>query len=286
MDVGTRPVAIHYSAPHAVVGGKLYLFGGFNGTTSSTQVEEYDVATQTWTTKAPMPFTTAPPRRAWWATRSTCAASDRCRTRVHEYDPASDTWSPRTSMPHPTGAAAAGAVGNKVYVIGGSSGGTATDRVLEYDVLFDTWTVKAAVLPTARFYPSSGVVGGKIVVVGGRDANLGYSLEVDLYDPVADAFTSGSPAPTMSQGSTAVNLSGELVVLCPDVDSTRVDAYDPVSDSWRALPPTPNGHFRGAAGVLDGRIHLVSGYWTPIAYNKLHDVYEPSSPPLQLIRRQ
>ncbi|GAG26877.1 unnamed protein product, partial [marine sediment metagenome] len=88
-------------------------------------MEEYDPATDTWTTKAPMP-----------TKRATLGASAvngiiyviggvsgfTVFSTVEAYDPATDTWTTKADMPtrrcfHPTSA-----INGKIYAIGGALG--------------------------------------------------------------------------------------------------------------------------------------------------------------------
>lgn len=49
--------------------------------------------------------------------------------------------------------------------------------------------------------------------------------------------------------------------------SNRVDVYNPGDNSWTLLSTLPTGVFMSAAGVYDGRIHLIGGYATTVAPN-------------------
>ncbi len=52
-----------------------------------------------------------------------------------------------------------------------------------------TWTQKAD-MPTARFVPSSGVVDGKIYVIGGTPGSPWDTIStVEVYDPATDTWT-------------------------------------------------------------------------------------------------
>src|SRR5438309_1127058 len=107
----------------AEVGGKIYTIGGHdnNGVYLSV-VEEYDPASTTWTTKAPMPIARA--RLAAAAVGGKIYAvggegSGGPMNVVEEYDPASTTWTTKAPMPTARGNFGAAAVGGKIYAIGG-----------------------------------------------------------------------------------------------------------------------------------------------------------------------
>src|SRR5439155_601932 len=87
-------------------------------------VEEYDPASNTWTTKAPMP--TARCGLAAAAVGGKIYAigggNDNGNLNVvEEYDPASNTWTTKAPMPTARFALPAAAVGGKIYAIGGGN---------------------------------------------------------------------------------------------------------------------------------------------------------------------
>ena len=130
----------------SVVNGKIYVIGG--GDSSSTTymevetfstVEEYDPATDTWTTKSPMPtargFHSANvvDGKIYIIGGSQASSPDRNHVlTVEVYDPATDTWTQKGEMPRSIGAGFSSVVDGKIYVFGGYGG---AQRVDEYDPL-------------------------------------------------------------------------------------------------------------------------------------------------------
>lgn len=131
--------------------GKIYAVGGWKSSGASYNrgidtVEEYDPATDTWTTKASMPTrrhglgVTSPDNGRIYA----IGGGDRVYfggytvyvdyQTVEEYDPATDTWTSRTDMPTArTGLAVVSASNGKIYAIGGSD-----QNNYSADIYFDT----------------------------------------------------------------------------------------------------------------------------------------------------
>jgi N-acetylneuraminic acid mutarotase len=90
---------------------------------------------------------------------------------LYAYDPATDTWTQKADMPK--GARfnlAAGAVGGRLYAVGGSTGDGSfnVNRVEAYDPATNTWAEKAP-MPTPRDALAAGVVNGELYAVGGAD---------------------------------------------------------------------------------------------------------------------
>lgn len=113
----------------AVVDEKIYAISGTFGPETyfegQREVEEYDPATDTWTTKTNINQS----RRYFMA----CTLNEKIyvfggtngyyrngNNSVEEYDPATDTWTNMTNLPHPKAAASVVAFNEKAYVMGGT----------------------------------------------------------------------------------------------------------------------------------------------------------------------
>jgi N-acetylneuraminic acid mutarotase len=170
MPTARRGVAI------GVVGGILYAVGGelspAGSRTMSHAVEAYDPASNSWSTRAPMP--TARDALSVVVVDDVLYAIGGfdglayLRT-VEAYDPSTDSWTTRAPMPTKRAIAAALALNNRVYVVGGYTG--ITSRTVEmYDPATDRWTTKAP-MPSARAGLVGGVVNGILYAVGGEVEN-------------------------------------------------------------------------------------------------------------------
>ncbi len=127
----------------AVINGILYVVGGgynfapfvFGGCLAT--VEAYDPATDTWTTKAPMPsarmgMATAVINGILYAAGGATANSISAFIATLEaYNPATDTWTVQAPMPTPKFSLAADVIGGKLYTAGGYSQAGVPLNVLE-----------------------------------------------------------------------------------------------------------------------------------------------------------
>jgi N-acetylneuraminic acid mutarotase len=98
---------------------------------------------------------------------------------VYEFDPATRAVRRIAILPHPLTHAAAAALGDAVYVLGGRGGtlGTQTREVLSID-LRSGRVRRAGRLPRALSDAGAATVSGAIVLAGGRDAAGGVRAEV------------------------------------------------------------------------------------------------------------
>ncbi len=126
----------------ASVGNKVYYIGGGTVATGhgspGSWNQEYDPATDSWTTKASMPSA----RRYLTATalngKIYAMGGDNYfnsdldeETANEEYDPATNTWTKRSTLPLPVERAMAAEAGGKIYLIGGV-GAAAVSKNYEY----------------------------------------------------------------------------------------------------------------------------------------------------------
>lgn len=200
---------------------------------------------------------------------------------VEAYDVVADTWATKAPMPIPIVEGFAGAVGGKIYVIGGFMTASLASNgiVQEYDPATDTWTVKSSMaVPRSQF--SGAVINGKIYVVGGWPGE--YS-DLEIYDPATDTWTAGANLPYgILQNNSGVNYLDEMYLIGGKNYTgsnifTDVSKYDPVNDSWSLKSPLPGTRFAGAAVYYNGKIHYFGGTTNNAWTNNVntHFLYDP-----------
>lgn len=178
---------------------RLYAMGGFNnGGPSIAAVEAYDPATNTWTTKAPLPT----PRRGLGAVTGPngivyaiggsprAGFGDPFVTTVDAYDPATNTWSARAPMPTARAyhAVALGADG-LIYAMGGLGTETTVDV---YDPMMNTWRAGPP-MPIGQYALAAAASGGRVFAFGGQvnlQATQSLTLAGGSLDRTSIAFGS------------------------------------------------------------------------------------------------
>jgi N-acetylneuraminic acid mutarotase len=279
--------------------GKLYVIGGWGDGKARGVNYEYEPSTDKWTKKQPMPrpahhaalaavngkiyafggfvapANTAMPLGAAWE-----PIAD-----AYEFNPATDSWKPLAPLPGKRGSAIAAEVGGKIYVIGGATTMEGSKdpfftafgpaRVLStndvYDPVTNKWESRNP-MSVARNHAFSGVVNGKIYVIGGRTGQ-GFILSatntnvVEEYDPVSNMWSIPKERmPTARSGGASGSDGRRIYVAGGEVTTTAlvgayraVEAYDPATNSWTSLPSMPMPRHGVAGAVIGNRFHLVSG---------------------------
>jgi N-acetylneuraminic acid mutarotase len=279
------PVA-RSEAQGAVVGGKLYVFGGFHvGTTTTARSDVYDPAANTWTRLPDLPeqlthsAVVADGTTIWLVAGYVGNHPGPATRSVWRFDTVSRTYTRGPQLPAPRGAGAAAVVGRQLHFFGGTSrvaGSTADPDQQDHWVLpldgGTAWTSRAP-LPNPRNHLASAVVDGRIYAVGGQhneDENTGLQSDVHRFDPATNAWTKVASLPKARSHIVTVVRDGQVLVLGGtnpgNSASSDVTAYSPAADAWTRLPSLPGGRKTPVAGLVDGVVYLTGGSLATTTY--------------------
>lgn len=267
-----------------VVGGKLYVFGGYTDTTyrPTRKAEVYDPAADAWRFIADLPAgvshagVAADGNTIWLAggypEATTAGSSQTFATRnVWKYDVVTNTWSAGPALPQARGGGSLVLLGRELHFFGGSDAArqdAATHWSLALDTPGASW-VERAPLPAARNHLGGAALDGRVYAVGGQtgqDRASVFRRDVDAYDPAANAWTTVTPLPDPARshiaGSTIVH-AGRLLTLGGEgtgrAHLSNVTSFDPSANTWRDLTRLPVARVSGVAGSLDGNRIIFSG---------------------------
>jgi N-acetylneuraminic acid mutarotase len=257
-----------------VVNGKIYAIGGqvLSGATGVNEM--YDPATNTWTTKAPMPQAGSPSVNsgdgaAVYGGKIYCFSNGLNQV----YDPATDSWDSKTPCPicsnYEWTSASACVVNDKIYVLGGFNTvsivqWSISDLTEMYDPVNDSWTSMAA-MPVAMCNSVSTVLENKIYLTGSGDT-------VQIYDPQTNMWSLGPNLPYSTSYEAGAATSGiyapERVYIIGGlayfndgyVGASCCQIFDLKTGKWSvgsALMPTPRIYF--SIAVVDDIIYAIGG---------------------------
>ena len=254
----------------ASAGGKIYLFGGLttqdltgNGPSNTylNDTWEYDPASDTWKTLAPMP------------TRRQAAAAVEAGGKI--YVIGGTGLMPGASNP---------ATNDNTIVLG-------TNEV--YNPQTNSWETRQG-MPTPRNHEAIGSVNGKIYVIGGRvgSANVANLVSsgsdiVEEYDPATDRWRAMNKMPTARSGQGWGTYEGRIYVLGGELRDYHADsifrdveAFDPAANEWYRLQPMVTARHGVNVAIIGNRLHAIGGH---IAFDgaaghgadtPVHEVYE------------
>ena len=132
-----------------------------------------------------------------------------------------------------------------------------------------TWTTRTA-MPTARYGPPAGVIGGKLYVASGCCVtyNSPYTRfkTLEVYDPVSNDWSTLSDIPLGVYGAAAGVIGGKLYSAGGAQASgnvTNLQIYDPATDAWSTGAPMLPAGSGMAAAVLGGKLYAAGGMNAP-----------------------
>ncbi|XP_047521897.1 ring canal kelch homolog [Pieris napi] len=245
LDTGRWGAAAHLPtrrcrAGLAVVGGRLYAVGGFNGTLRVRSVDVYDVATDSWSA--------GPPLTARRSTLGVAAIGQVIYAvggfdgaaglgSAEALDPREGAWRPIAGMSTRRSSVGVAVLEGKLYAVGGYDGASrlCLSSVERYDPATDAWE-PAEEMSARRSGAGVGVAGGALYAVGGHDGPA-VRRSVERYRP-AEGW---SPAPPMAharRNAAVAEHRGRLYVVGGDdgaANLNTVEVFDPATEQWSML---------------------------------------------------
>jgi len=262
------------------------------GGAESDAHQVYDAASNSWTSKAPLPHSegigwgmAAVFRDKIYLFGGGYGKERRGDEKAWVYDPAADQWSSKAPMPVRRMQGAAVTAGNAIYIIGGHLGTQKTSREEEikstyrYDPLKNSYT-QVADMPESGIFIVSTYYKGNIYVVPGvertvknpTDAGQGYIWADGLmkYNPAKDVWTKlNIPRPQRAtwvntQQSSSVAIGPKLYLPGGGTppDRRRTDLafyYDMDQEKFVELGRLPKVRCCSGGGVVNGKLYIVGG---------------------------
>lgn len=256
----------------ALVGSKLYMFGGGSDYTGGKAIYTYDFETQTLTTlSTTLEYVTYDLRCHAAGTKIYlfCGAQDRSYSnRKICYDTETDTL---TNIEGPAlymGTATA-LVGSKIYFFGGRAGTSSTvttDTIRYFDTETETFTTCAAKLPLKIACMGAGAVGTKVYLFGGEASGEQYRDEILCYDTETDAIENLSAKIADGGGLFYRTVTvGEKIYLFGGVigdgsyANSRVQVFDAVTQTCNPVAVSIASSLFSLCVLWEGRIYVFGG---------------------------
>ena len=269
-------------AATAVVGGRLYLFGGFiAGLETSSQVDVYDPAADTWSRAKDMPTRPTHENAAvdghvvWLAGGFLGKHPGPATHDVWKYDAAADTWTAGPPLPEPRAGGGLTVAQERLHYFGGfkpDRDTVCTDHwSLPLDKADGAWS-READMPNPRGHLAAVTLEGRIYALGGTNGHDRKQVDqpfCDRYDPSTKRWASIAHLPdgrSHFEGSTMVH-AGRIIVVAgrcnastpPRMNVDDMLEYDPASDAWRVLGTNPLRVMAPSAEIIGGKLIVIGG---------------------------
>lgn len=223
----------------AVLRGKLYAIGGYNGLERLRTVEVFSPESRIWSRVASMNCKRSAVGAAVLHDKLyVCGGYDGVSSlnTVECYNPEKNEWTMVTSMSKHRSAAGVVAFDGHIYALGGHDGLSIFGSVERYDVQTGQWSPMPSML-TRRCRLGVAVLRGKIYVCGGYDGAT-FLQTTEAFDPVTQQWQFVAPMNvTRSRVALVANCGRLFAVGGYDGVSnlSTVEVYDPEADQWTPI---------------------------------------------------
>jgi N-acetylneuraminic acid mutarotase len=249
-SLAPMPVAISQGVVGAA-NGKIFVAGGFTGgTTVVNSLRIYDIATNTWTSGANMPGIVEAGGGAVVNGKFYVIGGDDFNVALATnfiYDIAANTWSSGAPMPAGRANTSATVANGQIYVYGGliGSGFTATDVLLRYDPVANTWTTIGSAGTAARGnYGGISPFGtGQLLIISGGNTAFAADNTTRIFNIAAGTFSAGPNMISPRLGHAQATLpDGRVIVadglVASGVVTSGVELIGPCGASTPTNTPT------------------------------------------------
>lgn len=249
------------AAATALQDSTFLVIGGFGG---PDRVESYDDATGRWERMPDLPVRVDHPMAASVKGLQSDApqgvfvfggSSGGPIARSFRFDLGAGRWHEIDPMPGPRTAAAAVAVGDRIFIVGGADGTRLVAPTYEYNVSTQKWRTVAAI-PTPRDHLAAVALDNKVCAVGGRRLSMSLNLGTfECYDPATDTWARLPDAPTARGGVGAAVYDRRVYFVGgeePGGTFREVEVFDARTSSWSRGPDLPTARHGLAVVVSPG----------------------------------
>lgn len=244
----------------AVLQGKLYAIGGYNGLERLSTVEVFEPETKKWKRVSSI----SKPRSALGSAvlnnrLYVCGGYDGFQSSdtVEMYEPKSDKWSLISTMKKHRSASGITAFNSMIYAAGGHDGYRIFDSVECYDSQTDKWSFIAP-MQTKRCRLGLSGLNKKLYAAGGYDS-LNFLNTVECYDPILNKWEYVAPMNVKRSRMALVTCNSRLYAI-GGYDGTcnlnSVEFYDPETNQWTMVASMDAHEGVVGVGVLPNDIDL------------------------------
>jgi N-acetylneuraminic acid mutarotase len=178
----------------------------------------------------------------------------------------------------PIRGSAAFTIGNRAYVVSGTTGNQLLPQVYQYDVSTNTWTRKSDFPGTSRLDCNGFAIGGKGYVCLGSD-NVICLSDLWEYDPQTNGWMKKKDFPGAARLLATVLVINQKAYVVAGSSPSRmlkdVWEYDPQADQWTPKADFPGTARGSAAGfVIGSKGYLSTGTVAGTGYTPVRDFWE------------
>jgi hypothetical protein len=187
--------------------------------------------------------------------------------KVERFDLNRQVWESVQNLPIPLAGAVAVSVSDRIYVIGGYTYPEADQlsaSVFELNPSTGAWTDRRD-MPTARKECAVAVLGGRIIVAGGRTSE-GVTNIVEEYDPTTDLWSQLTPMTVARAKAKAVVLGGIVFLVGGELGGNAlslVEGFNRMDGTWTGFISMPEGRYGHGLVATGNSLYVIGGRVRP-----------------------
>jgi N-acetylneuraminic acid mutarotase len=202
---------------------------------------------------------------------------------VYVFDIATSSWSRLPDMPFHRGAGGVAINDTAIWYTGGINEEKHISRSFFYFSFSDQQWHLLPEMPTARDHMRMEFAQGKLYAISGRKDDLRKNLgATEVFDPIHNSWSTVDDIPTPRGGFSSITVGkyiytfgGESFFDCFD----EIERLDTETGHWKKLAALPEARHGIISGVINEKIHLISGGRHPrISTSNIHRVLEITQP--------
>lgn len=150
---------------------------------------------------------------------------------------------------------------DEIYTIGGASDLGVSDALEVYSRASNSWS-ELQPKPTAVKAAGAVILGGKVYVPGGLQADNKLNNKLEVYDPRIDQWEERKPMPIALSNYGIASYEGTLYLFGGwdgTKDTNIVLRYDPKDDNWTEMTSLPDPRTSSSAIVIGDIIFVIGG---------------------------
>lgn len=190
-------------------------------------------------------------------------------TTAARFSPGTGLWEALPRMMERRAYAAAGILGGRLYICGGSSNGVEGPLLSSMERFnpgaggaLGTWEAMPP-MSVAKKAASAAVVSGKLYVCGGVNDDMHTLAAVECFNPARMEWQATYPMLERRGYPVACAMHGRLYV-CGGRDRGRLlnsaEVFDPFSGVWLEVPPMSERRAAAAAATMTGKVYVCGGW--------------------------
>lgn len=225
-------------AATAVLGGRIYIIGGFgpnSSPTDTTYVLDFAAGTNLNPSMEEPPPPTLPV----------------------------GSWSTARPIPEPVDHAAAASLDGYVYVAGGDIEKLVTNKFWRYDPADDTWAAMPP-LPIPRYGPTMQALDGKLYLIGGATSHGNDEISIEVFDPDTASWSLIPYGLGVERLALASAVFEDQIAVVGGRDDeernlTSCDLYNPQTNHWTACSNMHEARSGLGLAAIGDRLMAIGG---------------------------